>query len=522
MFNLKSLLFIVLCGFTSLVFGQRPNFSEDIAHVVYTKCGSCHRAGEIAPMPLTNYEQIKSMGQAIKFVTQTGYMPPWKADPAYGHYLNENVLTDWEKEQISRWVDAGMPEGDPQKAPAFPTFPEGSQLGTPDLVLSMAQAFKHAGNNKDNYRIFVLPTGLTQDQEIAAIEFRPGNKNICHHAIIGLDTTGQGRKLDAADPGYGYAGFGGFGFNVANSFVGGWVPGFKTQMYPDGFSKKLFKGSDLLVQMHYAPNSQDETDSSVINIFFAKKKPGRIIETIMLNPSVLTNGPFIIPANEVKEFHGQVTIPGSYSLSLYSVLPHSHLLGKSWWIYAVKPGGDTLPIVRVPKWDFHWQMEYIFPKFLKIPGGSTIHMHAAYDNTDKNPENPNHPPKTVTFGESTTDEMFIVFFSTTLFLPGDEQIALNVENGKGLADELSGMRVYPNPARDVIHVMLPSAMNSDVTITLRDALGRTVQETVYSEDQIQSMNLDFPILRSNISHSGFYLLECRSESGIWRKKVWLE
>jgi hypothetical protein len=167
-------------------------------------------------------------------------------------------------------------------------------------------------------------------------------------------------------------------------------------------------------------------------------------------------------------------------------------------------------------------MEYIFPKFLKIPGGSTIHMHAAYDNTDKNPENPNHPPKTVTFGESTTDEMFIVFFSTTLFLPGDEQIALNVENGKGLADELSGMRVYPNPARDVIHVMLPSAMNSDVTITLRDALGRTVQETVYSEDQIQSMNLDFPILRSNISHSGFYLLECRSESGIWRKKVWLE
>lgn len=519
MIKFHSFLSLVFLISTLTVSAQRPNFSEDIAHVVYTKCGSCHRAGEIAPMPLTNYQQIKAMGQAIKYVTQTGYMPPWKADPSYAHYLNENVLTDWEKEQIKLWVDAGMPEGDPQKAPAFPTFPEGSQLGKPDLVISMAQAFKHAGNNKDNYRIFVLPTGLTQDQEIAAIEFRPGNKNICHHAIIGLDTTGKGRQLDAADPDYGYAGFGGFGFEVANSFVGGWVPGFETPLYPDGFSKKLYKGSDLLVQMHYAPYNQEEYDSSVINIFFAKKKPGRIIETVMVNPSVLTNGPFVIPANQVKEFHGEVKIPSNYSLSLYSVLPHSHLLGKNWWIYAVKPDGDTLPIVRIPKWDFHWQMEYIFPKFLKIPGGSTVHMHAAYDNTDNNPENPNHPPKTVTFGESTTDEMFIVFFSTTLYLPGDEQIALTTDERSKSPSSVADIVVYPNPAHDVIHVILPELTPSGATIRLIDGLGKVIQDKEYPEGSLGTNSLLFPLSFENKAASGFYVIECSTSEGVWRKKL---
>lgn len=521
MIKLNRAALLICMAISSTVFGQRPNFSEDIAHVVYTKCGGCHRSGEIAPMPLTNYQQIKSMGQAIKFVTQTGYMPPWKADPAYGHYLNENVLTDWEKEQISLWVDAGMPEGDPQKAPPFPTFPEGSQLGTPDLVLSMAEAFKHEGNNKDNYRIFVIPTGLLQDQEIAAIEFRPGNKNICHHAIIGLDTTGRGRQLDAADPGYGYEGFGGFGFTVANSFVGGWVPGFKTPLYPEGFSKKLYKGSDLLVQMHYAPYGKEEMDSSVINIFFAKKKPGRIIETIMLTPAVLTNGPFVIPANEVMEFHGEVKIPSNISLSLYSVLPHSHLLGKNWRIYAVLPGGDTLPIVHIPEWDFHWQMEYIFPTFMKIPGGSTIHMHAAYDNTTNNHENPNNPPKTVTFGESTTDEMFIVFFSSTFYFPGDEKIALNTENVPSPSMEWKRLSFYPNPARDVIHVKLPEAQTS-AQVILRDAMGRIVVEKNYNVEQISDGEIVFQMDAVVTEKSGLYLLECRSESGIWREKIWLE
>lgn len=505
----KIILFVLAAAFTFPVGlkAQTPNFSEHIAPVIYYKCGSCHRQGEIAPMPLTSYQEVKAYGQSIRFATKTGYMPPWKADASYQHYLNQNVLTDWEKTQIQQWVDAGMPQGDPKKEPPFPSFPEGSQLGTPDLVLSMAKAYQHAGNGKDNYRIFVLPTNLPEDREIAAIEFRAGNKLICHHAIIGLDTTGQGRALDAKDTEYGYEGFGGFGFNVANSFVGGWVPGFNPPFYPDGFGKKLYKNSDLLVQMHYAPYNIPQMDSSTINIFFTQKKSGnRIIETTMVTPTVLTNGPFIIPADSVKEFHGQINIPQVINLSLYSVLPHSHLLGKNWWVYAVKPGGDTLPIVKIPQWDFHWQMEYIFPKFMKIPGGSVIHMHARYDNTASNPENPNDPPKRVTFGESTYDEMFIVFFSLTNYQPGDENTPLSIKPLPAVIN--TPLLLYPNPTNGKLTIQ---SYGSAVTYKLYNLSGSLLQQ---GSEENTTLILDITHLPK-----GMYLLETQTGDVIKRSKV---
>jgi hypothetical protein len=498
----------LLLSFVSLAFvaqAQRPNFSEDVAAVVYNKCGTCHRTGEIAPMPLTNFNQVKLYGQSIKHAVEENEMPPWKADPNYRHFINENVLTTWEKEQIIKWVDNGMPQGDPIKEPAFPNFPEGSQLGTPDLVINMSEAYVRAGNNKDDYRIFVLPTNLLEDKEIAAIEFRPNNKNICHHAIIGLDTTGYARSLDAKDQKYGYSGFGGFGFNAVNSFVGGWVPGFNAPFYPTGFSKRLYKGSDLLLQMHYAGSSQLEKDSSTINIFFAKNPKNRIIETTMVTPEVLTNGPFIIPANSIKQFHGKVTIPSTYSLSMYSVLPHAHLIGKDWWIYAVLPNGvDTIPIISIPEWDFHWQSEYIFPKFVKIPGGSTIHMHATYDNTASNPENPNSPPKTITFGENTSDEMFIVFFSITLYLNGDENIPLSTEEALQVFKN-KGMYVYPNPTKGQVQVVYNATANGSAIFQLSTIDGKKATnwtEKVQVQQGFQTIPLSLPAISA-----GIYFLE---------------
>ncbi len=503
--KLKSTTFLFFLNlFTLIAFAQRPNFSEDIASVIYTKCGTCHRSGEIAPMPLTNFNEVKLYGQSIKHAVNENEMPPWKADPKYRHFINENVLTDWEIEQINQWVDNGMPQGDPNKAPAFPSFPEGSQLGTPDLVLSMSQAHIRLGNNQDDYRIFVIPTNLLEDKEIAAIEFRPNNKSICHHAIIGLDTSGYARTLDAKDQKYGYSGFGGFGFNPANSFVGGWVPGFTAPLYPNGFGKRLYKGSDLLLQMHYAGSSVVEKDSSTINIFFAKNPKNRIIETTMVTPEVLTNGPFIIPADSIKKFHGKITIPPSYSLSMYSVLPHAHLLGKDWWIYAVQTNGDTIPIIRIPEWDFHWQSEYIFPTFVKIPGGSTIHMHATYDNTANNHENPNNPPKTVTFGENTTDEMFIIFFSITLYLNGDENIPLSTEEALQVFKN-TGMYVYPNPTKGQVQVVYNANKSGTVSFKLNTIDGKNAanwSKNVQVQQGFQTIPLSLPTISA-----GIYFLE---------------
>ncbi|MCB0644739.1 MAG: cytochrome c, partial [Phaeodactylibacter sp.] len=189
----------------------QPTFNEDIAPIIYEHCTTCHRPGEIGPMPLASYSQVSNWASMIEYVTSTGYMPPWQADPEYSNFLYENYLTDAEIQLIADWVAAGSPEGDPNNTPTPPSFPSGSQLGTPDLVLPFAEAYEHYGGNEDEYRVFVLATGLTEDKDIAAIELRPGNTKIVHHALCTFDTTGTAFALDQEDPQYGYDGFGGFG-----------------------------------------------------------------------------------------------------------------------------------------------------------------------------------------------------------------------------------------------------------------------------------------------------------------------
>ena len=231
--------------------GQQVTFSQHIAPLVFQHCTSCHRVGEVAPFPLTTYAEVASHGQTIKYVTGTRYMPPWKGDPTYRHYLDENTLTTTEIQQLKDWVDNGMPQGNPALTPPVPTFPSGSQLGTPDLVIPMAQAFTHQGNGQDLYRVFVLPVNIPANRDIAAIEFRAGNKRIVHHAIIGLDTTQQAQALDAADPGYGYTQFGGFGFNPVEAMWSGWVSGTQARFFPAGMGKQRHRPEGLFGRQYF-------------------------------------------------------------------------------------------------------------------------------------------------------------------------------------------------------------------------------------------------------------------------------
>ena len=460
-------------------------FSEHIAPLIYNHCARCHRPGEVAPFSLLSYADVASRGTTIKAVTGSGYMPPWKPDPNYRHYLDENVLTTSEVAQIKNWVDGGMPQGNPALAPPVPTFPSGSQLGTPDLVVPMAQKFTIPGTNQDLYRVFVLPVVLPADQDVAAIEFRPGNKSLVHHSIIGLDTTSQGAALDAAAPGYGYTSFGGFGFGAVEDNFAGWVPGMQVRFFPTGLGKKLYKKATLLVQVHYGPTSVPQTDSSVVNIFFSRQPVARYVRTVdAISPwSGLTNGPFVIPANQVKTFHTSLTIP--VDVSLLSVLPHAHLLAKKWKIWAVKPAGDTIKLAKIDSWNFRWQGNYRFLAMQKIPAGSRLEADITYDNTAANPRQPNSPPQTVQWGENTTDEMLLSYFDVVPYQPGDEGIALAtravVPIGPTAADDFL---LHPNPAE------LGSATASftltqagPVGLRLLDQNGRLLRTVLAGEKQ---------------------------------------
>jgi hypothetical protein len=402
--------------------GQGVTFHADVAPIVFNHCTSCHRPGEIGPMPFTNYAEVAAYGEFIEYVTSIGYMPPWSPDETYSHFVGENVLTPSQLATLSDWVEAGKPEGDPADNPGLPDFPDGSQIGTPDHVLGMAESYTHAGDMTEQYQVFVIPSGFAEATSIRALEVLPGNHNVAHHAIIGLDISGTASILDAADPAPGYESFGGFGFNAENSFFSAWVPGALPVQYPPGIGRVIPADADVLLQMHYGPSAIDESDQTEINVFLSNEPIEREVFTAIMGPQHL-DAPFLIPPNQVSSFHG--TMPVSADVSLLSIAPHCHLIGSSWKVYATSPNDqDTIPLISIPSWDFNWQGYFTFPHLTKVPQGYTLHGEATYDNTAGNPFNPSDPPQWVYFGEETQDEMFFVFIDAVLYEDGDEQIAL--------------------------------------------------------------------------------------------------
>lgn len=452
-----------------------PTFSEHIAKIIYAHCTVCHRDGEIAPFPLVSYHDVATRANLIAAVTGSGEMPPWKADRNYGSHADVRGLTADEIALLKQWADAGAPPGDLGNLPPAPTYAAGSQLGTPDLVLKMSEPYKHSG--KDIYRCFVLPTGLLADKEISAIEFRPGNPAIVHHALLFLDTAGAARKRDAADPGPGYTSFGGAGFTEAETYFP-WVPGATPRLLPLGLSQKMYRNSDLVIQIHYAPIDHEESDQSSVNIFFAKTAPIQrpVMQFVML-PSMLNDGPFVIPANQVRRFTAEYQVPAD--VSVLAVAPHMHLLGREMKAYCVRPEGDTIPLVWIRDWDFHWQGGYTFRKLVKVPAGSTLVVESRYDNTPDNPSNPSSPPKSVAWGESTLDEMMVCYFFYTIYLPGDENVSLETGSSgtggdHGAAAHLMRLECIPNPMTSSAHIDFTLGERAPVKLTLYDVLGRSV------------------------------------------------
>ena len=447
-----------LCAVSFILVGivqAQVTYHLDVAPIIHNACTECHRTGEIGPMPFTTYDEVAAYGAFIEYVTSIGYMPPWTPDADYSHFVGERVLSAEEIETISAWVDAGMPEGNPADNPGLPEFPEGSQVGEPDLVFSMPEPYNHEATMEDQYQVFVLPTGFTEDVAVRSLEVRPGNGAIAHHAILGVDIEGIADGLDAADPAPGYESFGDFGFEAYENFFGGWVPGTQTVVYPEGIGRVIPADSDLLIQMHYGPSAVEESDQTEINVFLTDGPIDREVTTGIMGPWTLGE-PFFIPANQVKTFHGTFTVP--VDLSLISIVPHCHLVGVAWEVFATGPSEvDTIPLISIPAWDFNWQGFFTFPTLTKIPAGYTIHGIATYDNTVDNPFNPSDPPQLVMYGDNTEDEMFFVFYDYVLYEEGDEDISLDtplLTSVEPLDQPAPDVRIQPNPASNLVQVLV--------------------------------------------------------------------
>jgi hypothetical protein len=410
-----------------------PTFTKDVAPIIQKHCLACHRKGQVAPFGMETYEQVRKRASDISNVVEERTMPPWKAARNFGVKLRgDRSLSDAEIATIQKWADADAPEGNPADLPAMPSFPEGWTLGTPDLVVDIGTDFQVPAGGEDIYRCFVIPTDLPKDVYVSGVVYRPGNTRVVHHILSYVDTTGEARKKDAADVLVGYPGFAGPGVETHGD-LGGWVPGLVNSLMPDGFGRSLPKKADIIVQVHYHPDGKPETDRTQLALYFARKPVKRTVHRAgAWNPAIVLppDGPH---ASQI-EVKASWTVP--VDVIAFGCAPHMHLLGHDMTMSLRYPDGRRQDLVRVDDWDFNWQLAYRFSTPMILPKGTILDVVAHYDNTAGNPRNPNSPPKTVRWGEATTDEMCIGFIMLAkkdqdLSKPGeqDDLVKLIKESG---------------------------------------------------------------------------------------------
>jgi mono/diheme cytochrome c family protein len=381
-------------------------FNRDIAPILYSHCSACHRQGEAGPFPLLTYQDVVKHAVQIDKVTRERIMPPWKPVAGFGRFREEAHLSDRQIATISQWIVAGMPEGPESDRPAAPQFASGWQLGEPDLILEMPHGFSVGAAGDDVHQHFVLPTGLKRDRMVEAIEFRPGNPAVVHHAGFYLDVTGAARKLDAADPDIGYAGGPGPQF-LSYGKLRSWLPGMRPQRLPRGFGQLVRKGTDIMMEIHYQRSGKPETDRSSVGIYFAPPASKQIVSEIQVMDTTLE-----IPAGATR-YHQHATYTLPTATTLLDVAPHMHFLGREVKAEAHLPDGRVEPLIWIRDWDFNWQGQYVYLKPIRLPAGTKIKCDYYFDNSAGNSRNPNEPPQPVPWGEQSKEEMAICNFLYT-------------------------------------------------------------------------------------------------------------
>jgi hypothetical protein len=376
-------------------------FSKDVAPILWKNCSGCHRPGAVGSISLVTYADAAKRAKFITDLTASRRMPPWRAEPGHGPFLNERRLSDSDIKTLAAWAEAGAPEGDPRDLPPAPKFPDGWQLGQPDLVLKMPGSFKVPASGPDVYRCFVIPVPVDAEKTIAAVEFHPGNRRAIHHASFFLDTKGQGRakEKETADGQPGYTSFGGPGIAPTGG-LGGWGLAALPQRLPDGIGMILPKGADLVMQIHYHPTGKEEVDQSEVGVYFTRAPATRFVTTFAARTTDIA-----IPPGVKRHRVTCESAPLPVDVTVLTATPHMHFLGREITATIVYPGGKERPLVSIKDWDFHWHERYQFKDPLRLPKGTVVKVEAYYDNSADNPKNPNSPPKLVRYGNNLTDEM---------------------------------------------------------------------------------------------------------------------
>lgn len=396
------ILFAALAACAGSASGAEPvTFNNQVAPILWKNCAECHHRGAVAPFPLVDYKDAAKRAKFLRDITASRRMPPWRAEPGYGPFQNERRLSGAEIDTLAKWAEAGAPQGDPKDLPPAPKFPEGWQLGEPDLVLKMSAPFIVPATGPDVYRCFVIPLPAGAERMVAAVEFHPGNTRVIHHAGFFLDDKGLARRKEkeAKDGRPGYISFGGPGFAAAGS-LGGWGLASLPRRLPEGTGMLLPKGCDLVLQIHYHPDGKEETDLSELGLYFSKKPATKFLTSISARTTDIA-----IPPDAKRHRVCCESSPLPTDLTVLTITPHMHFLGREIAATAMLPGGEKAPLIAIKDWDFHWHERYQFKAPLRLPKGTVVQVEAFYDNSAGNPKNPNTPPKLVKYGNNLTDEM---------------------------------------------------------------------------------------------------------------------
>lgn len=403
-----------------------PTFSHDVAKIIFGRCASCHQPNQSAPFSLLNYQQVVEHSRTICAVLESNYMPPWKPTNHGITFANDRQLTPTEKNTILEWVRADCPLGDEKSIPTPPITYEGWTLGKPDLIVKLDRPFPVPADGPDIYRSFAFPVSQPDDHWIKAIELRPSSRGVVHHALFFVDTDGNAKTQKSRD---GLPGFIGMNFlrggkqnsltRLSENFsrgLGGYVPGSVPNLLPGDLARFLPRGSDIVMQTHFHPNGKVEYEQSELGIYFASQAPRQKLVTLQLPPLFGMGAGIDIPAGQ-QEFR----IHDSYKLPVairgVEIGGHAHYLCTRMSMKAKLPDNQELILLEIADWDLDWQDQYIFKEPIELPAGTVIDVEVVYDNSSENPENPFSPPRRITWGRESTDEMGAI---TLLAIAKDE------------------------------------------------------------------------------------------------------
>ena len=359
-----------------------------------------------------SFEQVKKHARQIADATGRRVMPPWKEQQEFGQFLGDRRISDEQIDLLRQWKDQGCPQGDPATTPQPPHFTQGWQLGTPDMIVRMSEAYELAADGRDVYRCFVIPMTVPAGRYIRAVEFRPENRRIVHHAVLTSLRPDEAQKKLAAEPpgtGPGFAtGLAAPGERLPGP-LGIWVPGKDPRPLPDGYAMHWNNDTPLVVQLHLHPSGKPEHEQSSVGLYLTNQRPrGQLRPVLLFNKEV-----HIAAGDPQYKLTQSFTLPRD--VEVIGLFPHMHLLGRTVNTTATLPDGTTRPLLSIADWDFNWQGYYQYAQPLRLPAGTRLDAEWTFDNSAENPANPSNPPKPVKFGEQTTDEMGAVILDV---IPG--------------------------------------------------------------------------------------------------------